>query len=77
MILKKLSYGIAIFWLFTVVYMHLIYHYIAKNLEFENIKITNDVSNYPGILFIALFIWTLAHIFITGLKLKEENDLTI
>lgn len=76
-ILKKLAYGIAGFWLFTLIYMRIFYYYIAKNLEFENIRITEDLPNYSGILFIALFIWVLAHIFITGLKLQQEKDLTI
>ncbi len=76
-LLKTLAYGIAGFWLFTVVYMRIAYYYIAQNLEFTHVHITNDIPNYPGILFIALFIWVLAHIFITGLKLQQEKDLTI
>ncbi len=76
-LLKKLSYGIVGFWLFTVIYMRLFYYIIVKNLEFENIRLTDDIPNYSGILFIALFIWVLAHIFITGLKLQQEQDLTI
>ncbi len=76
-LLKRLAYGIAGFWLFTVVYMQISYHVMAKYLEFENVRITNEVQSYSGILFVALFIWVLAHIFITGVKLKQENDLTI
>lgn len=76
-LLKSLSYGLIGFWLFTVIYMRIVYYYIAKRLEFENLLITDDIPNYSGILFIALFIWVLAHIFITGLKLQQEKDLTI
>lgn len=76
-ILKKLAYGLVAFWLFTTIYMRISYYYIAGHLEFENVQITNDIPNYSGILFVALFIWVIAHIFITGLKLQQERELTI
>jgi hypothetical protein len=76
-LLKRLAYGIAGFWLFTVVYTQLAYHVMAKYLQFENVRITNEIPSYSGILMAALFLWMLAHIFITGVKLKQENDLTI
>lgn len=76
-LLKRISYTLLGFWLFTVIYMRIAYYYIAKRLEFNNIHIRDDIPNFPGILFVALFIWVLAHIFITGLKLQQEKDLTI
>ncbi len=76
-LLKRISYTLLIFWLFTVIYMRIAYYYIAKRLEFESVRITDDIPNYLGILFVALFIWVLAHIFSTGLKLQQEKDLTI
>lgn len=77
MLLQKLAYTLVALWLFTVIYMRLAYYYIAKNLEFESVLITDEIPNYTGILFAVLFIWVLAHIFITGVKLQEEQDLTI
>ncbi len=76
-LLQKLAYTLVGFWLFTVIYMRLAYYYIAKNLEFQHVLITDDIPNYSGILFVALFIWVLAHIFIKGMRLPEEQDLTI
>jgi len=76
-LLKKLAYGIAGFWLFTIIYMRITYYYISMRLEFDNVVITDDFSNYPVVLLIALFIWVLAHIFMTGVKLQEDKDLTI
>ncbi len=76
-LLKKLSYGIVGFWLFSVVYMQLLYHYIAKNIDMANVRISSDFTNQSGILLLALFIWVLAHIFITGLRLQDEQDLTV
>ena len=77
LLLQKLAYTLVALWLFTVIYMRLAYYYIAKNLEFEHVLITDDIPNYTGILVAALFLWVLAHIFITGVKLQEEQDLTI
>jgi len=76
-ILKKISYSIVFFWLFTEIYMHIYYYYIATRVEFENIKISTDVDNYPWILVLALVIWVLAHVFTKGLEIQKENDLTI
>lgn len=76
-LLKRIAYILVGFWLFTVIYMQLAYYYIAKNLTFENIQITNEIPNYSSMLLFALFIWVLAHIFSTGLKLQREKDLTI
>jgi hypothetical protein len=77
-LLKKLAYGIIGFWIFTLVYSQLFYYYIAKNLEFKNVRIaSNDVSVDSDMLFVALIIWVLAHIFIKGVQLQQEKDLTI
>ena len=76
-VLKKLAYGLVVFWLFTVIYMNIFYYYIGTRVEFQNIRISSDTDNYPSILIVALMIWVLAHIFIKGLELQEEKDLTI
>lgn len=76
-LLKRISYTLLGLWLATVIYMRLAYYYIAKRLEFDSLLITDEIPNYSGILFVALFIWVLAHIFSTGLKLQQEKDLTI
>ncbi|MCK5857190.1 MAG: DUF2975 domain-containing protein [Bacteroidales bacterium] len=76
-LLKKLSYGLLGFWLFSIIYMQFLYYYIAKNIEMANIRISHDFTDQSNVLLFALFIWVLAHIFITGLKLQEEQDLTV
>lgn len=76
-LLKQLAYGLIGMWMFGVIYFRLGYHFLAKNLIFENIHITDDIPNYSGVLLTALFIWVLAHIFKMGLELKQETDLTI
>lgn len=76
-LLKRLAYGLLGLWIFGIVYFRLGYHYLAKNLVFENVKISDDLPNYSGVLLTALLIWVLAHIFKKGLELKQETDLTI
>jgi hypothetical protein len=54
-----------------------------NKMEFEHISLMKtvtlsmDMFSNQSTLFIAIFIWVLAHIFITGLKLQEEKDLTV
>ena len=57
--------------------MRIVYYSVAKEVKFEFIKISQQQENFVGILFLALFLWVIAHIFTVGLKLKEDNNLTI
>ena len=75
--LKYIAYAILGLWLYVKVYMQIVYYYIAKEVKFEMIKVSDQQENFAGLLFSALFIWVLAHIFTVGLKLKEDNNLTI
>ena len=75
--IKTLSYLLLGFWLVLIVYARLVYYYIVTNMHFENIQITNDYQNYSGVLLAALLVWVIAHIFGVGLKLQQDNDLTI
>jgi hypothetical protein len=76
-LLKRIAYGLTGFWVITIIYMRITYYYISGRLEFEHVQITDDFSNYPWLLFSALITWMLAHAFMTGVRLQEEQDLTI
>ncbi len=76
-LLKKFAYALTGLWIFIILYMRVAYYLVSKHLEFENIRITAEFSNYPWLLFSALFIWVLAHILMTGVRLQEDQDLTI
>ncbi len=76
-LLKHLAYSFALLWLFMVIYNRAVYYYIAKNLEFENLRISSEITSNSWLLLLALFIWVLSHIFITGVKLQDEQKLTI
>ena len=75
--LKNISYALLTLWVFTIIYVRIIYEVIGKNVEFEHVEILEDYPNFAGILMLSLFIWVLSHIFMTGIKLQEEQNLTV
>jgi hypothetical protein len=75
--LKNLAYGLLFLWIYTLVYTRIMYHSLAKNVEFKYVELTRDFPNFIGLLMAALFIWVLSHILVTGVKLQEEQNLTI
>lgn len=75
--LKNIAYGLTIFWAFTNIYYRIFYYAIAKNMEFEHLEITGQFNSYSEILIAALFLWVLSHIFMRGVKLQEEQQLTV
>jgi len=75
--LKKIAYGLVGIWFFTIIYSRLFYYFIAKQIEFEHLEVSGNFNSYGGILLAALFLWVLSHIFMTGIKMKEEQDLTV
>ena len=76
-LLKRISYAIIIGWFFSFFFSYFQYFYIMKNINFETVKLNGDIQTYPLVLFVALFLWVLSHIFIKGAKLQEENNFTI
>lgn len=75
--LKSIAYAILGLWFYIIIYVRIVYYYVAKEVRFEMIKISDQQEFFPALLFVALFIWVIAHIFTVGLKLKEDNQLTI
>lgn len=75
--LKIIAYGLVGIWFFTIIYSRLFYYFIAKQIEFEHLEVTGNFNSYGGILLAALFLWVLSHIFMYGVKLKEEQDLIV
>lgn len=75
--LKNIAYGLVALWVFSNVYTGLLYYFIAKELTFEHLKITGDYNSYGLLLVAALFLWVLSHIFMNGVRLQEEQKLTV
>lgn len=78
-LLKKVSYVMAGLAILQLIYTEIIFRlYLAGHSEFTHIKLVNvNPVFFVHLLWSALLIWVLAHIFIVGLKLQKENDLTI
>ncbi len=74
-LLKRISYVLAGYWIVLFVSSQIASYYITGPLNFSKIYLDFILTGH--LLWDALFIWVLAHIFITGLKLKQEKDLTI
>lgn len=77
MLLKKISYGLVIFWVVVLVYSVFQNFFIAHNLLFEGIELSGNMQFHLEIVFVAIFLWMLSHIFLYGTRLREDNELTI
>ena len=75
--LKNISYALLTLWIFSIVYVRIMYQAIGSRVEFKHVEILQDYPNFAGLLMLALFIWVISHIFMTGVKLQEEQDLTV
>ena len=80
LLLKRIAYVLVGSWFVNTIYAQFLYFYITGHVKFTQIHILSTGFLYNlniDLLWQALIIWVLAHIFITGLKLKQEKDLTI
>lgn len=75
--LKNISYGLVAFWFFMILYSRLFHYFIAKQIEFQHIEVSGNMNSYGVLLFVALFLWVLSHIFMLGVTLQKEQDLTV
>ena len=75
--LKNIAYGLVVLWFFSVIYSALFYYFIAKELVFEHLEITEKYDSFGILLVAALFLWVLSHIFMNGVRLQEEQKLTV
>lgn len=75
--LKKMAYGLVAMWVFTIIYNPIYYYLIIKNVDFEHLEISSNYNINGYILIIALLLWVLSHIFLTGVKLQKEQELTV
>lgn len=75
--LRNIAYGLLGLWIYALIYSRWFYGYIVSNLSFEQVEISDEYRKFAGILMLALFTWVLSHIFSRGVKLKEEQELTI
>jgi len=75
--LQNISYVLVGFWVYVIVVRRLTYYYLKPGINIDNVEFVSEFDNYPWMLLGALFLWVLSHIFLRGLRLKEEQELTI
>ena len=75
--LKHIAYGILVLFLITKVYEEILYHTMVKYIDFETITIGTDRADRSDMLIAALLLWVLAHVFMKGVEMKNEQELTI
>ena len=78
LLLKNIAYAYTGVLLFIVLYRLVFFYSLAVDMKFENA----EVARFPRLIdinlfLIPLFLWGFAYMFIKGLKLKEETELTI
>lgn len=76
-LLRVLSLGLLGFWLFWKFYDWFVGMMMVKRLHFGTIELSNETQGHMVLLLSSLVLWVLSHIFIQGMKLHEENSLTI
>ncbi len=76
-LLRMLGYGLIGLWLIMVIYMQIFQYTIVSKFSFDMIEITDNERWYGGILLGGIFTLVLAHVFLKGRELEEENKLTI
>ncbi len=75
--LKNMAYGLVVLWIFDILYKAVFYYLFVRNMEFKHLEVTGNFSSDGILLVIALFLWMLSHIFMTGVKLQKEQELTV
>ena len=75
--LKHAAYGLTGLFLVSRIYMEGLKKYFEHQLEFDSIIIGGEAYNTDPIILFALLLWVLAHVFVKGIEMKKEQDLTI
>jgi hypothetical protein len=75
--LKHISYALIVLFILSRVYVGVLTTMMKPQLEFSSIKIGGEALNTDIIIEFALLLWVLAHVFVKGVEMKEEHELTI
>lgn len=75
--LKYMAYSLMGLWAFILVVSNIFAGFVINTIEFDSVSFSGIKSESSHLLFGALFLWVLSHIFSTGVKLQKEQELTI
>ena len=75
--LKHVSYGLVLLFVMSRAYVFILKNIMEKSLEFDSVIVGGDAFGTDAIIYVALLLWVIAHIFVKGIELKQEQELTI
>ena len=75
--LKHAAYGLTGLFVVSRAYMAALKNYLEQNLDFNTITVGGELYDTDAIILFALLLWVLAHVFVKGIEMKKEQDLTI
>ncbi len=77
MLLRNMAYGLLAAWIILTGYTLYVQMITGANLNFGSLRPSGNLQFFPGIIFVAIFVWMLSQIFLYGSRLQQDNDLTI
>ena len=75
--LKQVAYGLFALFICSRIYMQFMAQALNDKMEFSSITVGAKIYDTDGIFQVAILLWALAHIFMRGIEMKEEQELTI
>ena len=75
--LKHISYALVLLFVLSRAYVWAFKVNLEQQLTFNSIKIGGPTHDTDAIIILALVLWALAHVFVKGIEMKQEQDLTI
>jgi hypothetical protein len=75
--LKHVSYGLFAIFVLSRVYVIRMTYYVREKIDFSTVELGREMYDTDYIFMVALLLWALAHVFMRGIEMKEDQDLTI
>jgi hypothetical protein len=75
--LKEAAYGLVGLYVITRIYMSILANEINQHLDLNSVTLGSKLLDTDAIIYIAIILWALAHIFMSGIEMREEQELTI
>lgn len=75
--LKQVAYGLLALYITSRIYMGVLSIQFQNNLEMSSISLGSKLYDTDSIIIASVVLWALAHIFMKGVEMKQEQELTI
>ncbi len=75
--LRNIAFGLLGLWLYAVIYSRVVHSLLLGVVSFDQVEVLPEYRNFAGILLMALFMWVLSHVFLVGVRMRKDQELTI